>query len=230
MLDNQNQHCLFFPAPTIDICSNHRRKGRMPVKLETKKIGNRVYLEGNTYALREKLKNLGFHWDAEERKWWIGSSKQSVVEKLIAEMDGKEIVEDIGKCRVQGKVRYKGNIWYIIGSTVSQDYYAYKVHGPMHMGGYRLRLASLDGKKHFWVDGAECELLKAYRTPERKPPMTLDDLRRFIEDVKNETPEEREERKLRQWAYENFGGICRCANPRDDDEGGCLICGYGIIE
>jgi hypothetical protein len=41
------------------------------------RIGRRSYICGATYEHREELKNAGFHWDSEERAWWVGSKSEA---------------------------------------------------------------------------------------------------------------------------------------------------------
>lgn len=52
------------------------------ITLETS--GRRIYARGNTYPLREQLRDMGGHWDGEAKAWWVGSGKRAQLEKLVA--------------------------------------------------------------------------------------------------------------------------------------------------
>ncbi|OFW37672.1 MAG: hypothetical protein A3J29_06265 [Acidobacteria bacterium RIFCSPLOWO2_12_FULL_67_14b] len=47
-------------------------------------IGARVYVLGQTFALRDAIKSAGGHWDAERKAWWIGATKRAELEAAIA--------------------------------------------------------------------------------------------------------------------------------------------------
>lgn len=46
-----------------------------PSALTPEKKGARVYVRGDSYRHKDKLRARGFHWDGEERAWWIGAAK-----------------------------------------------------------------------------------------------------------------------------------------------------------
>lgn len=40
-------------------------------------VGQRVYFCGNTFAIKDKIKSIGGHWDGERKQWWVGSAKKA---------------------------------------------------------------------------------------------------------------------------------------------------------
>lgn len=38
------------------------------------RVGRRSYLRGDTYSVRNLLKNAGCHWDRDQSAWWIGDN------------------------------------------------------------------------------------------------------------------------------------------------------------
>lgn len=186
-----------------------------------------------------KLKSLGAHWDGERKQWWLGSGKKSEVEALLAspanDAYAPNPAEDTDKITVVGKAKYKGKTYYVrwVGETKS--------------GEYKARLVTLDAKIDFWakcarpherhVDGSGdvAAIVKTYPAREergaygrptgRMVQQTLGGIRRFIEQARNETPEQRSEREL----VREHGGRCRCSRPVDEGDGSCIVCGYAIV-
>jgi len=116
------------------------------LSISTETIGARVYVTGNTYAVKDALKSAGCHWDGDRRQWWIGKAKLSRITDIVGELASAPAAkEDIGARRVYARVEYQGRSYYVIGE--SQD---------------RCRLTVLDGSMEFWADKAECKLLKEY--------------------------------------------------------------------
>jgi hypothetical protein len=56
------------------------------IRIERK--GQRVYFVGDTYAVRGDVKQLGGHWDADRRAWWVGAKKLAEAEALVARLQG----------------------------------------------------------------------------------------------------------------------------------------------
>ena len=147
------------------------------VQIGTEKIGARIYVTGNTFAIKQQLKDAGCHWDGERKQWWIGAAKAAAISQLVAATDGKEVAEDLSRCRVYGKVQYKGRTYYVIAQ-----------------GQERLRLTVLDGSISFWAAAGECEWVKryeprtrfaGYRRGQVTEYQTLGDLQHFVKAQKN---------------------------------------------
>lgn len=47
-------------------------------------VGARVYVLGQTFAIKDTIKSVGGHWDADRKAWWIGATKRADLEAAIA--------------------------------------------------------------------------------------------------------------------------------------------------
>jgi hypothetical protein len=148
------------------------------VSIKTEKVGTRVYVVGNTFAIKDRLKSAGCHWDGERKQWWIGAAKADKITSIVGGLDGKEIKEDFSNSRLYGKVEYKGRSYYVL--AVGQD---------------RLRLTVLDSSIVFWAAVSECKWTKRYEVRTRfggygrgqiEVYTTLGSIREFIETQKQE--------------------------------------------
>jgi len=134
--------------------------------------GQRVYLEGDTFSLKDRIKSIGGKWDADRRAWWVGAVKAQQAQALVdtatsAPPPSNKPGDDT---RIKAKVKYKGRTYYVIAE-----------------GSDRCRLTVLDGSIDFWADKNACELLKTYSPREyrgRAEYTTLGSIRRFIESQK----------------------------------------------
>lgn len=54
----------------------------MTIVLDT--VGRRIYLRGDTYPMRDRIRAIGGHWDAAEKAWWIGAGKREAAEALVS--------------------------------------------------------------------------------------------------------------------------------------------------
>ena len=184
--------------------------------------GRRIYLMGNTYPIKNKIKGIGGKWDADRRAWWVGSSKRDKVESLVdsapapvasSERRYDDKVSDDTK--IIGRARYKGKDGYLI-----------LWEGMTKRGARAAKLAFRDGSKAFWADSSEIEITKTYDESEdrygRRDSMTFGKLNRLAEKYKKMSEEER-------YARQYHGGVCRCQRPLDEGDGSCMVCGYGIV-
>ncbi len=159
--------------------------------IELKKEGARIYIVGNTFAVKDRLKSelglSGKNFDGEKKCWWCGATKLAAAEKLVAELNGaaagtgsankpattKQNPDDI---RLTGKGRYKGKVYF--AGAVTKD-------------GARVRLLTLPNDKgeflDFWADTAQVEEVKRYEPREyrgRTTYTTLGSIARFVEKAK----------------------------------------------
>ncbi len=151
----------------------------MAAQVSLEVCGARVYLVGDTYSIKAKLKEAGCHWDGDRRQWWIGKAK---ADSLQAILDGAgEASEDdrkaeLGSMPVKAKVNYKGRSYFVVAE--SRD-------------GMKVRLTVLDCSIDFWALKSACELVKQYaprvnyRT-NRESWMTVNGMRSFVEQAKRE--------------------------------------------
>lgn len=118
----------------------------MTISIATEKVGARIYVTGNTFAVKDRLKAAGCHWDGERKQWWIGVAKADKISGIVGQLDGAEAPkESLDDRRVYAKVQYKGRTYYVVGES-----------------GDRCRLTVLDGSLDFWTDKSACSLLKEY--------------------------------------------------------------------
>lgn len=141
------------------------------------RVGARVYATGNTFAVKDRLKGMGCHWDADRRQWWIGAVKAEEMERVLAAAaDAPAEPEDTDRVRLYGKAEYRGRTYYV--RALKQDETA-------------ARLVSLDGQVDFWKeigDGPDrARLVKRYPARQvgrgryvRTEYTTLGSIRRFI--------------------------------------------------
>lgn len=146
-------------------------------------VGPRIYFRGAPFGAKGALKDIGAHWDADERCWWIGTAKRADAERLLGQLaaapvptarDGPETVPD--DARVLARVKHAGRSYYVVAETA---------------GRIRCRIVGLDGRHPRWVDCAACELVREYpgreergaygRPTGRTVYTTLGSLRRFVQ-------------------------------------------------
>lgn len=64
-------------------------------------VGNWLWLSGNTYPVREEVKNLKFHWSKAKKKWfWNGSD---TVKRPFSKMTYQDITEKYGCYSLEGQ-------------------------------------------------------------------------------------------------------------------------------
>jgi hypothetical protein len=165
---------------------------------------SRLYLRGDTYALRSKIKEAGGHWDPDQRAWWLGTAKRAVAEQLAGaapdggSCDRDEVTDDT---KIVGKASYKGTSGYLI----------------LWMGqtrrGEAAKLAFRDGRV-FWADMGEVTIEKTYQDREWhgriEPGMTFGRLKRLREEYS----------QAKRDGIEPCG---KCGGIHRD--GGCYMCG-----
>jgi hypothetical protein len=183
------------------------------------KQGRRHYLIGDTYSVRNQLRDAGCHWDGDRKAWWTGdaATAQNLVGHTNRSNGNGERLNDNDK--IEGRAKYKGRSYILVWSGQTKR-------------GTAAKLAFMDGSKVFWADLAEVEVTKRYSPRKsgygryaREEYMTFGRLRELQEDWKRKTPEEREDDQRAAAA----GGRCRCAQPLDEGDGECMYCGYAIV-
>lgn len=150
----------------------------MTITIGTEKVKARVYVTGNTYAVRDRLKSAGCHWDAQRKQWWIGAAKSDKIESIVGKLDGKEVKEDLSRKPLLGKASYKGRDYYVLATT------------PKNGG--KLWLTVLDGSIDFWAATDACRWVKRY-DPDGYRQTTLTSIRAFVAEKKREEVEAKEQ-------------------------------------
>ena len=55
-----------------------------PIAVTYEVVGVRVYVLGQTFAMKDAIKSAGGHWDADRKAWWVGAAKRAELEAAIA--------------------------------------------------------------------------------------------------------------------------------------------------
>jgi hypothetical protein len=154
-------------APIIGV---RRKGGTKMITLE--KQGRRVYLIGNTYPIKDQIKNAGGKWDADRKAWWVGVAKQSQFEKFTQSestaTNGNGMPALTPSSEIIGRAQYKEREYLLVWEGETK-------RGPA------AKLAFRDGSKVFWASRGEYRVIKHYREP-----MTLRQLDRFAAEKKAE--------------------------------------------
>jgi hypothetical protein len=133
----------------------------MAVMIES--TGRRHYIVGNTFPLREKLRAMGAHWDADRKAWW--TAKLDAAKELIStatQVVGQPHAQQVGDAAVvAGRAEYKGNMYYIAGRRCDHD----GVAEVMSRDNARVLLYFRDGSSQFWADTASVRVVKSYDRP-----------------------------------------------------------------
>lgn len=126
------------------------------------RTGQRVYLLGDTYAAKDRIKAMGGHWDGDRRAWWIGAKKADDAQALVDQLSSPEAAnsprakEDPDSIRLTGKGKYKGRTYF--AGSITRD-------------GAKVRLLTLPDVNgdylDFWAPCSEVEEVKRYQPRER---------------------------------------------------------------
>ena len=131
----------------------------------------RAYILGNTYPIKDQLKNAGAHWDADRKAWWISSAKSDAIASLISSPAAATAQQtdrlDYDRKHILGRAKYSGHSYYLVGE------------GSNDRGSW-VRLMFRDGSKTFFKAAGEVEIAR-YQSVK-----TLDDLRAYAERMKQE--------------------------------------------
>lgn len=150
------------------------------MKVTLEKEGNRYYVTGDTFALKNKLKEAGFRWDSHRRAWW--TADQALATTFEGEFEPEDAteartVETRSSAICTGKVTYNDKTYYIIGH--SSD-------------GQKINLTPLNCQIDFWVERDNCTLTKEYRSHSfqgKKTHQTVGSIREFVNKLKADNTE-----------------------------------------
>ena len=174
--------------------------------------GKRIYVEGNTFPVKDKLKSIGAKWDADARCWWIGTGKKADLDQMLTEMPAPIATPVVpqhqsqgmtNETKIQGKATYNGKEYFLLYSGDTGR-------------GYGVRLASLDGTLMFWAkEPNNVQVTKRYETSSgdrrgygRKDAMTWGAMQRLRFTYKRQMAE---------------GKVClMCGSPRCESFSGGL--------
>lgn len=167
----------------------------MSQSISIERAGARVYFGGNTYTVKDRIKALGGHWDADRRQWWVGAKKLAQAEALVAELacastpasavaaasvglvpDAPagvvaDALDEAGRAKDAAAVRRPKQDPHDIrltgkGRYKGREYYA----GAVTKDGARVRLLTLPDANgnylDFWADCSQVEQTKRYEPRE----------------------------------------------------------------
>lgn len=121
----------------------------MTVSVTIEKIGRRYYFVGNTFPIKDQLRDAGAKWDAERKQWWTG--KADIAQQLSGDVQAQDPDDGLDK-RVVGRAQYKGKSYYVVW------------HGRTRSGEHAAKLCFRDGTKEFWANEIdELRITKEYR-------------------------------------------------------------------
>lgn len=153
-------------------------------------VGQRLYFSGNTFPIKDKIKALGAHWDADRKQWWVGAAKRAEAEALIATLattpaspsgTSTNRTGDGDRTVVAGKATYKGRTAYIVGRVArGRTHWDDRVTPVTTRDGAKILLASMDGSRTWWAPQGAAQIIKTY-----DKPRTIAGLRRFAERLRN---------------------------------------------
>lgn len=140
-------------------------------------VGARLYIANSPYSIKDRLKSIGCHWDADRRQWWIGQAKRAELEAIISSSSATEpkerytppTAEELAKKPCTGKAEYKGRTYYVVGHS---------------RGTAKYLLTVLDCSISFWVPTSDCRITKTYPAREykgRTEHQTVGGIRAFVE-------------------------------------------------
>jgi hypothetical protein len=142
--------------------------------ITTETAGTRIYVLGDTYPIRDRLRGAGAHWDGQRRAWWIGAAKRAAIEALVASDDVQAAAQPreqaerrderlTDESRIAGRATYKGRDYVLVWEGETRR-------------GRACKLAFRDGSRVFWADAASVQITKRYEGRERYgrvEPMTF---------------------------------------------------------
>lgn len=154
-----------------------------PIQLET--VGRRVYLRGNTYPIKDRLRDAGAKWDADAKAWYVGTQRRALAEQLAAQVAQAPSAGAASSpdrqapgtgATVAGRAEYKGRTYYVAGRAEPgrSRYDREFVHPVVSGDGSRVLLYSRDGSLQFWA--------RLYRpTAQLGHRVSIEDLRQATE-------------------------------------------------
>lgn len=157
--------------------------------MKIEQTGQRIYLLGDTYPVKDQIKAAGGHWDPDRKAWWVGVAKRAEMEALSAKLgnpgNGNGQSANGGQREPQplrdgdtiiGKAEYKGRHYILVWEGQTKR-------------GYAAKLAFTDGSQTFWASQGEYKVEKRFGGGDRDD-MTFGHYRRFCEQAQAARKEE----------------------------------------
>lgn len=153
--------------------------------LKVEQQGRRHYFMGDTYAIKDRLRDAGAHWDGDRRAWWIGSAaKASEIVSQLAAAPASTAASSSGpgdRTYVSARATYKGKPAYVAGRVErGRTHHEDRVLPVTSRDGSKILLYSLDGERQWWAQREEVTFTRHYERPQ-----TIDGLKRYAESMRN---------------------------------------------
>lgn len=151
----------------------------MAININIDSKGRRVYLRGDTFPLRDRLREIGARWDPAERAWWVSSDKRDRMERLVESADRPAPDQTEPTDRLVGaRANYKGRPCYVAARESADDDDGVSL--VTTRDGSRMLLVSHDGTRQWWASATDVRVTKQYQAP-----MTIGSLRDYAMRAKN---------------------------------------------
>lgn len=122
--------------------------------ISIEKAGRRHYLVGDTFAIKDRIKAAGGHWDGDKRAWWIGNAEKALEvaghsSSASSERQAPPTSQLAEDDKIAGKASYKGREYIMVWEGTTSR-------------GQACKLAFADGSKVFWAGAGEYQVTKRY--------------------------------------------------------------------
>lgn len=128
------------------------------MSLALEQVERRLYLRGDTYPLRERIRAAGGRWDPARRAWFLALAQRELAELLVSRTfvgDDQEQGPAVraSELAVLGRARYEGRVYFLLEEQLQEPRPA-------------VRLAYRDGSRAFWARSpGSVEVLARYAEP-----------------------------------------------------------------
>lgn len=147
--------------------------------ISIQQVGTRIYFQGHTFPVKDRIKAMGGHWDGDRKEWWVGTAKADEARKLAESLTGaatnnpaERTAQNPRDIRLTGKGEYKGRTYYL---------------GSRTRDGMKIRCLTLPGNDgkflDFWASVEMVRVVKTYQVREyrgREEYTTLGSIASFI--------------------------------------------------
>lgn len=170
------------------------------MSIQIKMEGRRSYILGDTFPVKDQIRAIGAHWDADRRAWWtaktveaevlastLNKSAPAATQSAPQNGGSNNIPRDGANSVVSGRASYKGKSYYIAGRILrGHTSYDDGVEDVATKDGAKILLYFRDGSSQFWAARAAVVIIKQYDRPQ-----TISGLADFARRAKSGFPGEK---------------------------------------